>query len=56
LLVEGMNRCAPFIARDGGRSVLKALLRRLIEPVIDIRDPIQMASDRITARASEVTA
>ena len=30
-----------------------ALLRRLVQPVMDIRDPVQIASDRLAARAVE---
>ena len=35
-------------------SELKALLRRVMSPVVDIRDPIQLLHDRIAARAAEL--
>jgi hypothetical protein len=51
LLREGMTRFAPLKARNGGRSELEAILRRLAQPVIDIRDPIQVVYDRLSRRA-----
>jgi Hint domain len=48
-----MKPYAPIARYDGGRSELRALLRRLASPVIDIRDPIQVAYDKITSRAAE---
>jgi Hint domain len=53
LLADGMNRCAPYFARDGGRSELKAALRRIAWPLVDVRDPIQVAYDRIAVGAAE---
>ena len=41
---------APLVGYNGGRSELKALLRRVASPIIDIRDPIQVAYDRIVTR------
>jgi hypothetical protein len=51
---EPMAPYAPIARYNGGRSELKGLLRRLASPVVDIRDPIQVAYDRIAARAGEV--
>lgn len=51
---EPMTPYAPILRYNGGRSELKGLLRRLASPVVDIRDPIQVAYDRISARAREV--
>jgi hypothetical protein len=39
---------------DGGRSELRALLRRAVSQVIDVRDPIQIAHDRIARHAELV--
>ena len=44
---------APIEGYCGGRSELKALLRRAASPVIDIRDPIQMTYDSIAGRCTE---
>lgn len=49
LLAEHMTPYAPIVRYDGGRSELKALLRRLSSPFVDIRDPIQVAYDSIAA-------
>jgi hypothetical protein len=48
-----MTPFAPIAAYNGGRSELKSLLRRAASPVIDIRDPIQVAFDKIVARSRE---
>jgi hypothetical protein len=48
-----MSPFAPIAAYNGGRSRLKALLRRLASPIIDIRDPVQVAYDTIAARPME---
>ena len=40
----------------GGRAELKGLLRLALLPVVDMRDPVQRARDRIAARAELVTA
>src|SRR5262249_48385180 len=45
-----MTPCAPRVCYNGRRSELKALLRRIASPVIDIRDPIQIIHDRIAVR------
>src|SRR5262245_20096717 len=49
-----MTPCAPRICYNGRRSELKALLRRAVYPVIDVRDTIQLLHDRIAARAVEL--
>jgi hypothetical protein len=51
-----MTPCAPRVCYNGRRSELKALLRRAVSPVVDVRDPIQLVHDRIAARASELEA
>jgi hypothetical protein len=50
---QPMAPCAPRICYNGRRSGLKALLRRAVSPVVDVRDPIQLLHDRIAARATE---
>jgi Hint domain len=47
LCKAGMSRCAPLYRYNGGRAELKALLRRLVSRITDVRDPIQVAYDRI---------
>ena len=49
-----MTPFAPRVCYNGRRSELKALLRRAVSPVVDIRDPIQLIHDRIKARAAEI--
>ena len=49
-----MTPCAPRVCYNGRRSELKALLRRAVSPVVDIRDPIQLVHDRIAARGAEL--
>lgn len=44
---------SPIAGYNGGRSVLKALLRRAVSPVVDMRDPIQVAYDKIAGRCVE---
>jgi Hint domain-containing protein len=43
---------APVLAHSSARAHLKALLRLGVSQVIDVRDPIQIAYDRIAARAA----
>jgi hypothetical protein len=43
---------APVLAYSSARAHLKALLRLGVSQVIDVRDPIQVAYDRISARAA----
>ena len=50
--VPPMTPYAPRVCYNGRRSELKALLRRAVSPVLDIRDPIQLVHDRIAARAA----
>jgi len=47
-----MTPYAPRVCYNGRRSELKALLRRAVSPVVDMRDPIQLVHDRIAARAA----
>jgi Hint domain len=53
---QTMAPYAPIAWYPGGRSQLKALLRRVASPVVDIRDPIQVAYDRIAAHAMDLAA
>ena len=46
-----MTPFAPIVGYYGGRDELKGLCRYLISNVVDVRDPIQVAWDRIAARA-----
>jgi hypothetical protein len=43
---------APVLAYSSARAHLKALLRLGLSQVVDVRDPIQVAYDRIAARAT----
>lgn len=43
---------APIMGYHGGRDEAKALVRTLVSGFVDIRDPIQVAWDRIAARAT----
>ena len=49
-----MTPYAPSLAYNGGRAELKALLRLAVSPLVDMRDPIQVAYSRIAARAEEL--
>jgi hypothetical protein len=51
-----MTRCAPLATCFGGRAELKALLRRGLSTMVDVRDPLQRAYDQIAARAGELVA
>jgi hypothetical protein len=42
---------APILGYYGGRDELKGLVRSLISNLVDVRDPIQIAWDRIAERA-----
>src|SRR5262249_16846130 len=46
-----MKPFAPVLKYKGGRGELERLLRLTLSPVVDIRDPILRARDRIAARA-----
>ena len=48
-----MTPYAPIFAYNGGRGELKALLRLAVSPLVDMRDPSQVAYSRIAARAEE---
>jgi len=47
---------APVLGYRGGREELQGLLRLAVSPIVDIRDPIQVAYDRIGARAERAYA
>jgi hypothetical protein len=46
-----MKAFAPVLGYRGGREELRGLLRLAVSPIVDVRDPIQKAYDRIAARA-----
>jgi Hint domain len=46
-----MKPFAPVLGYNGGRAELQGLLRLALAPIVDVRDPIQRAYDRIAARA-----
>ena len=49
-----MTPFAPRVCYNGRRSELKALLRRAVSPVVDMRDTIQLVHDRIASRGAEL--
>jgi hypothetical protein len=51
-----MKPFAPVLDYYGGRAELQGLLRLALSPIVDVRDPIQRARDRIAARAELVEA
>jgi hypothetical protein len=51
---QTMTPYAPIVCYNGRRSELIRLLRRAASTVVDARNPIQVAFDRIAARAREV--
>jgi Hint domain len=51
LLIEGMQRCAPYCAYHGKKSELKGALRRAASKLVDVRNPLQVAYDEIARRA-----
>jgi hypothetical protein len=51
-----MEPFAPVVRHYGGRAELQGLLRLSLSPIADVRDPVQRARDRITARAKLVDA
>jgi Hint domain len=51
-----MKPFAPVLDYLGGRAELEGLLRLALSPMVDVRDPIQRARDRIAARAELVDA
>jgi hypothetical protein len=59
VLVDGRKvgrPLAPVLGYHGGRAELLALARLAVSPIVDVRDPIQVAYDRIAARAELVCA
>ena len=50
-----MTRFAPVASCYGGRAELKALLRRSVSTVVDVRDPLQRAYDCIATRSLELS-
>jgi hypothetical protein len=53
-MAPAMAPYAPNLGYHGGRAELKALLRLAVSPLVDMRDPIQVAYSRIAARAEEL--
>jgi hypothetical protein len=53
---QAMKPFAPVLGYHGGRAELQGLLRLALSPIVDVRDPIQRARDRIAARAELVNA
>ena len=51
--LPAMKPFAPIFSY-GGRAELKGLLRLALSPIVDVRDPVQRACDRIAARAELV--
>lgn len=51
-----MTPYAPRVTHSVGRDALKALVRRGVSNIVDLRDPLQRAQDRIAARALEIMA
>jgi len=49
-----LSRYAPLLHHAGGRYHLKALLRSSLSCVVDVRDPLQIAYERIAFRARSV--
>jgi Hint domain len=49
-----MKPFAPVLDYYGGRAELQGLLRLALSPIVDVRDPIQRARDRVAARAELV--
>src|SRR6476620_5266889 len=52
--IPPMTPYAPRVCYNGRRSELKALVRRAVSPVVDMRDPIQLVHDRLAARGAEL--
>jgi hypothetical protein len=53
---EMMSAVAPIYRYKGGRAELGGLLRLATSRFVDVRDPIQIAYDRIAARATSIAA
>jgi len=50
-----MTRFAPVASCYGGRAELKALFRRGVSTVVDVRDSLQRTYDRIATRSVELS-
>jgi Hint domain len=53
---EMMSAFAPICRYNGGRAEVRGLLRLAASRFVDVRDPIQIAHDRIAARAMAIAA
>jgi Hint domain len=53
---EVMSAFAPICRYSGGRAEVRGLLRLAASRFVDVRDPIQIAYDRIAARAMAIAA
>jgi hypothetical protein len=53
---EVMSAFAPICRYNGGRAEVRGLLRLAASRFVDVRDPIQIAYDRIAARAIAIAA
>ena len=53
---EVMSAFAPICRYNGGRAEVRGLLRLAASRFVDVRDPIQIAYDRIAARAMAIAA
>jgi hypothetical protein len=53
---EVMPAFAPICRYNGGRAEVRGLLRLAASRFVDVRDPIQIAYDRIAARATLIAA
>jgi Hint domain len=51
-----MSAFAPICRYNGGRAEVRGLLRLAASRFVDVRDPIQIAYDRIAARAMAIAA
>jgi hypothetical protein len=51
-----MSEFAPICNYNGGRAEVRGLLRLAASRLVDVRDPIQIAYDRIAARAIAIAA
>jgi hypothetical protein len=51
-----MKPFAPVLRYSGGRAEMAGLLRLAVSHFVDVRDPIQIARDRIAARAMSASA
>jgi hypothetical protein len=53
---EVMSAFAPICRYSGGRAEVRGLIRLAASRFVDVRDPIQIAYDRIAARATAIAA